>query len=262
MMKFYMIPTPGILKFGRICQQYPYQLWLAQWFQDLEMFKTPLSDFALAAKQVTALRTHRIILDNGAFEGVLVPTEKLVRIIMQLKPQIAVLPDIPNEYWMASWKCSMDAAAQLEKEGYKGEFMVCPQGRNPKEVCEFVQTCAESLDPKRYILGLGLCYKHWGTSEKARTQMLNIVWDMLPSSWRVHMLGARLPYGEQAWQWPFMQRGPDLVGMDSFKPTQEVYKECWAKENARNDYHPVQDEDVLSSVYHYAQQYDINIFAK
>jgi len=238
--------------------QYRYQLWLAQWFRHGN-----LSYGYKQAKRITNTRWVNVILDNGAFEGTLVPTDQLVDMICDLKPGVAVLPDLPGEYWMASWEVSMKALKQLEQRRYKGKVMICPQGRSKEEVCMFIDHCIRALDPKKTILGLGLCYKHWTedkTDEGARVRMLNDIPPVICHNWRIHMLGGRLRYGSGTCQ--DLTNFIAVTGLDSFKPTQAAYGlQYLCAADARMEQSNVQGSKLLGCVWEYAAQYYINIFS-
>jgi hypothetical protein len=227
---FYMIANMGTLVLSRFAQTYPRHLILSQVYQlpEAETYRATLK--AMRSKGV------RIILDNGAYEGHDVGFQEYIDVILDLKPQVIVLPDLVGRNHRKSRACSLDFVEKLEAVlGSKGltnslyprEYMYCPQGASKEEVLdEFGYAYAEAS--YWAIIGVGRCYQLWYDESKdgpdpevetARIRMLQTLAD-IPGATRGHVrhhvLGAR--WNPPPAYAPLQSSGLNIIGLDTFKP--------------------------------------------
>lgn len=251
-MNFYMIPNPGLLKASKLVSQYPYQLWLAQWFTGNE-------ELLNRGRQLIQ-NGVQVILDNGAFENDLQDLDDYVNVISALNPWCVVLPDLPDESAEQSFKATEYAFTLIRDMGYRNELMAAPQG----QTTEAVQECAKLISDRlpKCILGLGLCYKQWGDSERDRYRMLLDIMHVVSSRMRIHMLGSR---NKGIHPVSFFNRMPRVTGMDTFKPTRDALGTIHLltdemRQTIKNSTAVVEDDVLLTHIYNFCLPYGINIF--
>lgn len=208
---FYMIANTGAYRASEYVQKYPRHLVLVQQFDD-EAFYDSMS--------IVKTNGGRIILDNGAYEDIILNDDKYMMCINILQPHVVVLPDILKVPSLDSRERSLSFVNELEYySGYEGEYMYVPQGRTKDEVLtEYNWSLAHLAD--NYIIGIGMSYRLWGTEEgrhfeNGRCQMLKDIMNLPAYSIRpIHILGGRWNTADLS----VFNTSGNFVGLDSYKP--------------------------------------------
>lgn len=219
---FYMIANEGTLRSCEYALKYPYHLVLAQ-FWDNHNYRTGILDIQN--------RGARIILDNGAHEGVVMKPYDYALVALELQPHVVVLPDLINTKSEESRSRQLDFAHDVER-GLPGvHFMYCGQGRTKKEVIDDYTWAVSMLDHDKFIIGFGQAYLQWADPrgglhkdrELTRAAMfvdLFAHFDYLelegPKEARFHILGARW----DPWAYGAYWQQYNFVGLDTVKPVQ------------------------------------------
>ena len=202
-MKFYMIANPGTLLKCDYAQRYPKHLVLAH-----EIYRR--AAYAAAVRRLCIEK--EVILDNGAYEGIVISPEVYGEMAENLQPWCTVLPDLIGQPSIESRKRSMEFA---ESHGGLKRLMYVPQGRCPEEVLDEYDWAIENLDSGRFIIGFGKAYELWGNGETARIRMVSEVFlHEKAKTFSYHILGAR-------WKGTHVftsHWGEYIIGIDSSKP--------------------------------------------
>lgn len=220
---YYMIVNIGTLLHSQICQRYPYHMVLAQQWAASEAYRQTISKMQL-------MDNCRIILDNGAHEGIDIDIDLYTKVVRELEPDVVVLPDLVGRPGDESRALSLKFADALAKQhGCPIKYMFAAQGQDRDDVLFQYDWAMTYLDPKDYIIGLGQAYLQWTNEpvgqdrggpdwEKPRQKMIE---DMEAyagltklQAYQFHLLGAR---------WNPMAlfriyRKLNIVGLDSIKP--------------------------------------------
>ena len=59
-----------------------------------------------------AQRGEKVILDNGAYEKAQVEWDQLIHLVLEMKPSVVVLPDLPGN-WAETWRMGVEFEQQL-----------------------------------------------------------------------------------------------------------------------------------------------------
>ena len=212
-MNYYMITNVGTLLRSTYAQTYPRHLALAPM-----ICKNP-AHAALIMQM--ARRGTRIILDNGAHEGITIDEEVYLDVAVGIQPSIVVLPDVVGWPAEKSRARGMRFHDRAMKTTLQCEYMYALQGSDPDDALRDYQWAITHLDPLHYVIGLGQVYLLWEKAyhiygEEARVRMMQ---DMasscpIPERYRFHILGARWAPPPS----PLTAVGLDVVGIDSIKP--------------------------------------------
>lgn len=209
-MQYYLIVNEGTLVHSEWVMSYPRHMVLAQMCMQSADYMS----------RVMALRNTdgvKIILDNGAHEGAVVDPNDYARLVMAIKPDVAVMPDIPGTARQVSRDRSlkwMHDLAAIWQDWDSLTYMYVPQGESDTQVIDEFDWAISELDPARFMLSASIinCL-HWGDSERARLEMLDdIMSNDDAAGFRFHLLGAKWDPTEDYHQWP------NVVSIDSLKP--------------------------------------------
>lgn len=219
---YYMIVNTGTLIQSQVCQRYPYHMVLAQQYIADETYRATLA-------KMQELDTCRIILDNGAHEGIDIDLDVYEAVIMELEPDCVVLPDLVSRPGSQSYDLSMAFAEWMWKHQGGTRLMFVAQGENKEDVLYQYHRAHRYLDPKDFMIGLGQAYLHWvkdpwtNQHEAARQAM---ILDMiryggldLMQAHQYHILGGR-------WSPAHYGRIGSMInisGLDSVKPCTCAY---------------------------------------
>ena len=206
-MKYYLITNWGTLKETLVAHRYKYHLWLAH---ILIQYEERL-EFAVHLKERCNLQ---VILDNGAYEGCLLETERYLEVCRKLKPWCIVAPDLVGEDAAKSLALSRTFYDRVIAEKIAEKVMIVPQGRTRKEVVETFNLLARQDLPDNIILGIGKCYELWGKDELARTNMFDEIRQGSGfENQKYHILGAH------GWKpTTYYSKFSNVIGIDSVKP--------------------------------------------
>ncbi len=212
MLNFHLITNIGSLLHSKFVQDYPNTLCLAQYYIDV--------GYAAALRRKVA-KGHRVILDNGAHEGIDFPLKEYKEIVMDLKPKVVVLTDLVGRHYEDSRESSLKFVTMLNLDELPDtQFMYVPQGKNKEEVLLDYRWALLNLDPKRFIIGFGQGYLQWAKNETevnfeaTRQPMINAVMQMpLAEDHEFHVLGARWSGDNTDYGW-----FPQIRGIDTIKP--------------------------------------------
>ena len=99
----------------------------------------------------------RIILDNGAYEGREFHEIRFTSLLRYLKPQVAVLPDYPLEWWVKTHRASMAFLDRWAEKFPEVEWMYVPQAEE-KHYGDLIHSMKEVLDnePSNRVKWIGL----------------------------------------------------------------------------------------------------------
>ena len=218
MIPFYFIGNVGTYLKSKSIAYYPYHLMLVQQFTDIK--KSDRKRLMVAISRIRAnCPDSRIILDNGAYEGIELNVSKYAGVVESLKPDVVVLPDRSDGN-----KDDLEPFSELlmgildRNEGYSPEFMYVPQSEKKEDLLyEYsvaIEECSDDI-----IIGLGMGYYHYCTNtiDRAKEEMrYAFVSDVMnlpgASKRRFHLLGARW------FPTPLFSRWDNIVGIDCFKP--------------------------------------------
>ena len=215
-MEYYLITNAGTLLHNEYAQAYPSHLVLAQMLLDNSLFAAKISAMIEGGTKV--------ILDNGAHEGVVVQLNTYGRLAKNLKPWCVVLPDVVG---MPAKKnrdrCLTFAERLLNSSEFAGsdvQLMYAVQGTTAAESLDAYDWAADNLDPDRYIIGIGQSYLLWLQDmpdvkghEQARTiEVTDIMMNENAGKFWYHVLGAR-------WEsTAAYSKYPNIIGIDTIKP--------------------------------------------
>jgi hypothetical protein len=219
MMKYYLIPSVGALTLEEV-QRYPHQLALAP-----VLLKHPETMEILRVARKRWIQD--LILDNGAYEQELVSDTTLIEVAYNLRPDIVVLPDLPENPREVSRNRGLAFAQRLVdwwqpyctmEAPYPPKFMYVPQGIDAPDVLDDYDWALNNLDPDQFVIGMGISYRHWGTDEEARyEQFQEVAMHSRFKAYRFHILGAR--WGGLRHFGAF----DNVTGIDSRKPMSCAY---------------------------------------
>lgn len=224
---YVMIANIGTLQRSHLAHAYTRHLMLAQFAAPSCPYHQCYSDLIREFVRMG----HHVILDNGAFEGQLVPDEQYLNIIKLTKPTAVVLPDIVGASNIDSRKRSLLFALRLLSTDLNNnmQLMYIPQGLDEAQIMSEYQWALAYFDPARYIIGFGLSYRRFARSEQDRLWNENARENLvlrvsgLPgfSQFRFHIFGARW---EPTRTYAAM---PEIIGIDSIKPCTCAYHHRW-----------------------------------
>lgn len=201
-MNFYLITNIGTFMGEERIRQLPYHLVLAQ------VLETDSTYYGCVLK---VCREREVILDNGAYEGIVFSPDKYLEMALDLKPWCVVLPDLVGEDAKLTRKLSIDFSLKLPEDQ---QVMYVPQGRTPEEVLDEYDWAVEHMNPDLTILGIGKSYLLWGEGEDARSEMLDEIAMTEPAcDSRYHILGARWVPTKT-----FAETYIPVIGIDTMKP--------------------------------------------
>ena len=219
MIPFYLITNVGTLTSSTYAQHFPRHFLLAQIYTNAP---------PVYQKIVRDLRRRglKLILDCGAYEGVLIDIPEYVDIIKDIKPDIVVLPDIP-----------FDGSATKERakeflmmtQWQAPHYIYVPHGDCVSDTLAAYDIAFHTIDPLRFIIGLGISYKHWCSSppnhgcdsgdeydhpEKGRIEFVQDVLNITGAEhFRLHLFGGRRRPTKQFTRWT-----DQIVGLDAYDP--------------------------------------------
>lgn len=219
-MKFHIIANAGSLLGHQAIRSYPWHLTLPQ---ICHAHPDVVPTLAQMSREGV-----RIILDNGAYEGQVFNEDEFLRLVSQIDPAVIVLPDRPESVFDHSLKVSMTFYDRVRAlcPNPNTKYMFCPQGCDKMDVLDgtvrFIRNTAARRETDRFILGLGLCARHWevktdagSNAELGRLQMISALTSAAKSginSMEIHILGARRQ-GSSAYN-----VYPTVSGVDTSKP--------------------------------------------
>ncbi len=256
-MKYYMIVNTGTFMKSEYAASYPRHLVLAQ---------VLMKDAAYTGAVRRAIEAGtRVILDNGAHEGIDVDINSYLQLAVALEPWCVVLPDLVGRPPGQSRERQMDFYRTI-RDRLPGEtqYMYVGQGRTPEEALDDFDWASNTLHPDRFIIGLGQAYLLWRYAfdygddhEGARAQMIEEVFSAEPMAvYRYHVLGAR-------WAPPVVSfsQYSQVIGIDTIKP---CYCAHWGttypdmgqdKKIARNSRTAVDDISLKANVDAFCKAY-------
>ena len=97
----------------------------------------------------------RIILDNGAYEGREFNEVRYTGLLRHLKPQVAVLPDYPLEWWVKTHHASIAFLDKWAEKFPDVEWMYAPQAEE-KHYGDLIHSMNQVLDDERRVKWIGL----------------------------------------------------------------------------------------------------------
>lgn len=208
-----MIVNAGTMMKSTFARAYPRHLILHDVYQKSADYRASIHDMRVRCKT-------RIILDNGAHEGIYPPLNEYLATAVELQPDVVVLTDIVGVKSNESQHRAMEFAGMIEKRFPKMQMMYAPQGETQDQILADYEWSINTLDPDRYIIGFGQSYLKWEDRQRgiideiARLEMVQSVMS-LPNAARMtyHILGARWrPTGA------FNVWSDVIVGLDTIKP--------------------------------------------
>lgn len=255
MLKFYLISNWGTLNRKKYTQEYPRHLWLAQ-----VLLRYP--ERVTFAKTLMIDNELEVILDNGAYEGVIIHPDKYLELAIALNPWCVVLPDLVNvDYKKSRERCMSFYHRLTDENGFMGRVMYVPQGQSKAQVLEDFSWAIQYLPPERFTIGLGKCYQFWGKDENARIEMFRNICARSPSqqkfiNTKFHMLGARKIPTE------YFAQQINIIGIDSLKPIRcanaaILYPKTPTIPFDHDAQMPIADVDVRRNVRAFCQAYGI-----
>ena len=206
-----MIANVGTLLASPYAQKFPRHLVLAQVY---------LKSHVLYRKIVDNMRKKgcRIILDTGAYENEPVSMLEYATVAQILRPPVLILPDIPNASWINSKRHGEKFARNCSHTPEK--YIYIPQGQNMAQVLTAYDDAFQSLDAEKFIIGLGLGYKHWcetaddAAHERGRVEFVEDVMKVPGADlFKFHLLGGRKQPTKQFTRWT-----TSIVGLDAYDP--------------------------------------------
>lgn len=95
-----------------------------------------------------------LILDNGAYEGLLVSTSRLWQKIQFYEPDVVVLPDYPLEPWKKTWHAAIHFLDVNDHEALELQWLYIPQAEKG-DFHGFIESYIEaSQDPRISWIGI------------------------------------------------------------------------------------------------------------
>jgi hypothetical protein len=168
----------------------------------------------------------RIILDNGAHEGIDIDLNEYKQIALDLLPSVVVLTDLVGRSNLDSRKQSLEFIRRLsvddsEKFMRAGtKFMYVPQGQTKDQVLYDYAWALDNLSSEQYVIGLGQGYLCWvdadhdANDETTRAPMIEQVMEKAHGyPHEFHVLGARWAAG--GCDYSIYE---NITGIDSIKP--------------------------------------------
>ncbi len=215
--KFHLITNVGTLIKSPLAIDYPSTLALAHIYA-----KHPAYANTLKMKIRVG---HRVILDNGAHEGIDIDLAEYAKVITDLAPSVVVMTDLINRPREESRKRSFElfdhlAEFQQSDAAMNTQFMYVAQGTSKQEVLDEYEWAINELDPVLFIIGLGNGYLHWvretGDENKEETRM-PMVGEVLgmpgAEDHEFHVLGAR--WSADNSDYAYFE---NISGIDTIKP--------------------------------------------
>jgi len=212
-----MIVNTATLKACQWAQRYPRHLVLAQVLaQDQEYFQLVLNMIADGV---------RVILDNGAHEGVVCNLSEYYQIAKKLKPWCVVLPDLIGVHAIESRTRSLVFYRWIYEQDWRpNDFsvMYVPQGKSQQEVVDEYLFAEEYFKNKGHltIIGLGDSYKYCyqkpnEDAEEVKSRLLQTMLDeTVAPDFPIHILGGRTNPTK------FYSTIERVIGIDSSDPCQ------------------------------------------
>jgi hypothetical protein len=166
---------------------------------------------------------HRIILDNGAHEGVDMDIQSYAEVVKDLKPAVVVMTDKVGISNVGSRARSLHLLNYVTPKDLPGtKFMYTPQGEDKDQVLADYEWALNRLDPSEFMLGLGQGYLCWADKDRpdtvnledTRVPMVEAVMK-LPNAdkFEFHLLGARWSAGQSRYD-----QFANISGVDTIKP--------------------------------------------
>ncbi len=210
---FHLITNVGALLHNPYVREYPNTLCLAQ------LFANP--QYAIALREKVE-KGHRVILDNGAHEGIDIDLDFYKKCALAIQPTVVVLTDLVGRDCVDSRENSLRFVNMLEDHELPNtKFMYAAQGLNKAQVLEDYAWALENLDPSKFIIGFGQGYLQWAANEievnfeGTRHPMVAAVMQMPHAKkFEYHVLGARWAADKVDYSW-----WPEITGIDTIKPT-------------------------------------------
>lgn len=165
-----------------------------------------------------------IVLDNGAHEDETVSLDRYIEVIDDLRPSTVVLLDIVGVPGRESFDLSMRSLRSIvlhfAASSYAPMFMFCGQGIDKDDVVSSYYRAYDTLDPSKFIIGVGQGYLHFGDSDRENARVRLV--EQLRThprfhEFRHHILGGRWMVTKTEREY---YRGMDnIVSLDTIKPT-------------------------------------------
>jgi len=213
---FHIITNVGMLLKSELVRGFARTLCLAQ------LYKEP--GYAEALKEKIA-NGDRVILDNGAHEGIDYPIAEYLAIALDLQPTVVVLTDLvgrtseqsrANSFrllWALTGQneteCPEPDWAVVRDAFPKTKFMYVPQGANKQQVMDDYRWAINNLDPDLFIIGFGQGYLCWASNE----------WEVNQEATRLPMVMAAL---DEHAKWLQKQADDNAQALLEGKPQKEI----------------------------------------
>lgn len=209
---YHLITNVGTLINSELAMRYPNTLALAHIYDNHQLYRR-----ALKGKMALG---HRIILDNGAHEGIDIDLAMYAKVINDLVPTVAVMTDLVGRPAAESREQSFKLVPLLDDHTVPCKLMYVPQGISVPDVLKEYVWAIENLSPQEYIIGFGQGYLQWvqkpgdESKESTRRPMIDAVMTHpLAHTHEFHVLGARWSADHSNYN-----RFKNIIGIDTIKP--------------------------------------------
>lgn len=222
-MNYFLITNVATLENLKWAQRYRYHLVLAQVLVQHPKYFDILCEMARDGQ-------HRIILDNGAHEGVICTLSEYLKVCEKLRPWCVVLPDLIKESAIESRSRSLTFLDWWWRTQPSQTIMYVPQGRCQREIVDEYLWATEhfrnQIPGEDVLIGLGdgykVCYQYPGENpEVVKTRLLQAMLDETAcNELPFHVLGGRtIPT-------KFYSTIERVTGIDSVDPCQQALELC------------------------------------
>lgn len=225
---YYMILNVGTFVTSATLRRYKKHMLLAQQYASKGAYDVR---YRSLIKEMAQSSQHHLIMDNGAHEGIDIDLDTYKLILSEVKPDVAVLPDLVGRPSQESFELSLRFRDWIEKYLPHTNYMFAAQGQDKESILNSYQRALNEFEPSKCIIGFGQAYLTWETEQcKQEEARRDLIQDLLAQNnmrymerFRYHILGGRwAPMKVTSLSARRNHTGLPITGIDSVKPLTSV----------------------------------------